>query len=211
MALIKCLECGKEISSRAANCPNCGAPNESARAATPSADAPPPSAGRISQSDSTGQSYVDRNLLSGEHVVYRTKLHWTKFVGPSLLMILFLGCAVGAFLLGQKGSPVLNYLGIAFLIAMLITAIPVMIVYWTSEFAVTNKRVLIKVGFIQRTSFEVLLKQVESILVEQGIMGRMLGFGKIIVIGTGGSKEAFDYITNPLEFRKQVQSQIAAQ
>ncbi len=218
MALIKCLECGKEISDRAASCPNCGAPNVALRAAPPAGSTAaanptfPQTAQNVSSSATVGQSYVDRNLLSGEHVVYRTKLHWTRFVGGTLLMLLFLGCAVGAFLLGNhQGSPFLNYLGVGFLIAMLVTALPVIIVYMTSEFAVTNKRVLIKVGFIQRTSFEVLLKQVESILVEQGILGRMLGFGEIIVIGTGGSKEAFDYITNPLEFRKQVQSQIAAQ
>jgi|ERR1041384_6337393 hypothetical protein len=207
MALIKCPECGKEISDQAAVCPNCGAPNKSSKtAAAPSA---PPSAGTSSSSAGGRQSYIDKNLLAGETVVYRTRLHWSKFFGQGCLA---LGLLVAALfcMWAAHSTPFFGYVGLLLFLGVVLIGASIAITAVTSEFAVTNKRVLIKVGFIQRTSFELLLRQVESILVEQGIFGRILGFGTIIVIGTGGSKEDFDYIADPLEFRKQVQSQIAS-
>ncbi len=85
------------------------------------------------------------------------------------------------------------------------------IVDWrTSEFAVTNKRVLIKTGWIRRHSLETLLTKVEAIGVEQGIFGRALDYGTIIVSGTGGSKEVFHMIDSPMMFRRRVHDQISA-
>ena len=143
-------------------------------------------------------------------MIYRTKLHWSNFVKLGTSAVILLAAAVFFLWLKSRGWEFWLYCSLASLLGAVLTIAAIAITYATSEFAVTNKRVLIKVGFIQRTSFELLLKQVESILVEQGIMGRVLGFGTIIVIGTGGSKEEFDYISDPLEFRKQVQSQIAS-
>ena len=80
----------------------------------------------------------------------------------------------------------------------------------TSEFGVTNKRVLVKVGFIRRYSIELLLTKVEGIQVAQSILGRILRYGTIIVTGTGGGKEPFHKIDDPFEFRRQVQEQIEA-
>jgi uncharacterized membrane protein YdbT with pleckstrin-like domain len=80
----------------------------------------------------------------------------------------------------------------------------------TSEFAVTNKRVLIKIGWLRRHSLETLLSKIETIRVEQGILGRALDYGTIVVSGTGGSKEPFRTIASPMEFRRKVQEQIAA-
>lgn len=73
-----------------------------------------------------------------------------------------------------------------------------------SEFAVTNRRVIIKVGIIQRRTLELNLGKVESIEVEQSIWGRMFSFGDIEVIGTGGTREQFQRIGDPLGFRKAV-------
>ncbi len=80
---------------------------------------------------------------------------------------------------------------------------------WTSEFAITNKRVVIKTGFVSRHTLEMNLSKVESVNVEQSILGRMLGYGSIIVIGTGGTTEVFGKIANPMEFRRQFQSRQA--
>jgi uncharacterized membrane protein YdbT with pleckstrin-like domain len=76
--------------------------------------------------------------------------------------------------------------------------------------AVTNKRVLIKTGLIRRHSLETLLSKIESIGVAQSILGRILGFGTIVISGTGGSKEPFHKIADPMQFRRRVQEQIAA-
>ena len=75
----------------------------------------------------------------------------------------------------------------------------------SSEFAITNKRIIVKVGFISRRTLEMNLGKVESINVDQSILGRILGYGSINIIGTGGTKEPFADISAPLEFRRQYQ------
>jgi uncharacterized membrane protein YdbT with pleckstrin-like domain len=79
--------------------------------------------------------------------------------------------------------------------------------HWTSEFAVTDRRVIIKVGLISRQTIEINMSKVESVEVRQGILARLLNYGTIVVIGTGGTKEPFDMIDEPLAFRRAVQSQ----
>lgn len=76
---------------------------------------------------------------------------------------------------------------------------------WTDEFAITNKRVIIKTGLIRRKTVELNLSKIESVNVVQSILGRILGFGSIQVVGTGGSKEIFPKIKHPLKFRKKFQ------
>ncbi|WP_339837285.1 PH domain-containing protein [uncultured Flavobacterium sp.] len=76
---------------------------------------------------------------------------------------------------------------------------------YTDEFAITNKRVIIKTGLISRKTFEMNHSKIESINVEQGLLGRLLGYGTIRVVGSGGTKESFPKIQNPLEFRKKFQ------
>jgi uncharacterized membrane protein YdbT with pleckstrin-like domain len=75
----------------------------------------------------------------------------------------------------------------------------------TSEFAITNKRIIIKVGLISRRTLEMNLTKIESVNVNQSIFGRMLGYGTIVVIGTGGTKEPFADIADPMAFRKKFQ------
>ncbi len=78
--------------------------------------------------------------------------------------------------------------------------------YHSSEFAVTDKRVIIKVGILHRRTLEMLLSKVEAISVDQGLAGRMLDYGTIVVVGSGGTRESFERIAGPLEFRRAVQS-----
>lgn len=153
-------------------------------------------------------SFIDNNLLANEVVIYRARLHWTIFLNACLYLCLsILICIFN--LVNTEPSPVLWYLSLLALLLALISATSNLIRYKTSEFAITNKRVLIKVGFIRRHSLEVLLHKVEGIGVNQSILGRLFRFGTIIISGTGGTKETFDQIASPLEFRKQVQAQLS--
>lgn len=77
--------------------------------------------------------------------------------------------------------------------------------WYTTEFAITNKRIIIKVGLIARRTIEMNLAKVESVTVKQGIIGRILGYGNITVIGTGGTDVPFKGISRPLDFRKAFQ------
>lgn len=75
----------------------------------------------------------------------------------------------------------------------------------TSEFAITNKRVIIKVGLISRRTLEINLSKIESVNVDQNIWGRIFGYGNLTVIGTGGTRETFNTISRPMEFREKFQ------
>ncbi|HZA99216.1 MAG TPA: PH domain-containing protein [Gemmatimonadales bacterium] len=151
-------------------------------------------------------SYLDDHLLDGERIVYRAHLHWTIF-GTAIVVVL-LGIALGIVLYVYE--PAYWYLGAILAGIGLLLAIGPLIRYTGSEFAVTNKRVLSKTGFIQRESDETLLSKVEAISVDQGILGRMLGFGTVIITGSGGTEDAFPRISRPLELRRQIQSQVVA-
>lgn len=76
---------------------------------------------------------------------------------------------------------------------------------WTDEFAITNKRVIVKTGLIRRRTVELNLAKIESVNVNQSILGRILGFGSIQIVGTGGTRESFTNIRKPLTFRKKFQ------
>jgi len=74
-----------------------------------------------------------------------------------------------------------------------------------SEFAITNRRVIIKKGFIARDTFEMNLSKIESVNVDQSVMGRILNYGSMTIIGAGGTRETFHKIARPLDFRKAFQ------
>lgn len=192
-----CPECGKEIGTGGNFCPECGSRIESSAKTSPSYNI---SKTLNHPSHTGGGGYIEQNLMAGEEVVYRTKLHWVVFLWPAIfLFIALLGSTSGS---GKVG-------GFFFLLTIL-TGVFSFITYSTSEFGVTNKRVLIKLGFIRRHSLETLLTKIEGISVDQGILGRMLGYGTVVISGTGGTKEPFHRIDAPLDFRKRVQEQIAA-
>jgi uncharacterized membrane protein YdbT with pleckstrin-like domain len=76
----------------------------------------------------------------------------------------------------------------------------------SSDFAVTNKRVMMKTGVFSTRSIELLLSKIEAIAVNQSFAGRIFGYGDIVVTGSGGTREAFSNIQGPLAFRRAVQS-----
>jgi uncharacterized membrane protein YdbT with pleckstrin-like domain len=114
--------------------------------------------------------YVNSNLITGEQVIYETRLHWVTFISLKGILTLFI-------------AP--------------------LIAYYTSEFVITNKRLMIKTGFISRNTFEMNHSKIESINVVQSILGRILGYGTIIIMGTGSTREPFAAIRDPLMFRRK--------
>jgi uncharacterized membrane protein YdbT with pleckstrin-like domain len=147
-------------------------------------------------------SYVDENLIAGEQVQHKSHLHWIAYV-PSVLFAVLLLC-LSAFALYSPDIP--KEVAWLFLALVPLPIVKTYIVCMNSEFAVTDKRVLLKTGVIRRHTFETLVTQVENIAVDQSVLGRMLDYGTITVTGTGATKETFARIAAPLEFRRQVQS-----
>ena len=153
---------------------------------------------------------LDDQLLAGERIVYRTRPHWILFGGP--LLVALTGLVVGATLQLTVHDYQYRYAGwyagAALLGVALLIALPPAIRYLSSDFAVTDKRVLARMGILNRQSLETLLSKIEGIGVEQDLWGRVLGFGTITITGTGGTRESIAGIPRPLEFRRHVQSQI---
>ena len=187
----------------AVNCPSC---NEQIKIPLGTAQPPPapkpsiPTIRQTSQHAGSATGYIDhypdarRECCLSDAATLGCFLASSRVVDSSYLFILhrqFTAVAVGGLLL-----------------AFLVFAITSLIARATSEFAVTNKRVLIKTGWLRRHSLETLLSKVEGIRVEQSIFGRMWDYGTIVVSGTGGLNEPFRGIASPMQFRRVVQEQI---
>lgn len=158
-------------------------------------------------------SYIEKHLIQGEKVVYETRLHWIMLVIPILLgaVIAVPGIALlmPAALGNKSASSVPLAIGGGFLI--LLAAIVIFrgfLMRNATEMAVTNMRVVVKIGVASRRTIEMLLSRVESIGVEESPAGRVLGYGTVMIRGIGGTPESFHNIAHPLDLRTQVQQQI---
>ena len=124
-------------------------------------------------------THADRVLTDGEQILYQARLSlWTQ-AGTILLGVLLLPVLVGLVLL-----------------------IRVWLVYRTTELTITNKRIIAKRGIFTHTSMELRLDKIESIKVEQPLLGRVLDFGSVTLAGTGGDKTPIESIRAPVEFQK---------
>jgi len=154
-------------------------------------------------------SYVRRNLMPGEQVVAVAHVHCLIF----LRAISYLAFAIMLFIASSWfEEPVFSWslivVGLAFLFFAITRGIAAAVRFWTSEYAVTTKRLIVKVGLIRRDSLELLLAKVEAVGVNQSILGRLFGYGTLVITGTGGSANAYDSIAAPLKFRRTVQQQV---
>jgi hypothetical protein len=146
-------------------------------------------------------SYIDKNLLGGETITYRTLLHWKVYFVPAFLaLVVFVPLAVWALMSDRKP---LALIPVSAALVMLTGAHLYRV---SSQFAVTNKRVIVKVGMLSTRSIELLLPKIEALAVSQSLMGRMLDYGEIVVTGSGGTRETFSGIQSPLRFRQAVQA-----
>jgi uncharacterized membrane protein YdbT with pleckstrin-like domain len=148
-------------------------------------------------------SYLDTVLQPGEKILHRTTVSWTLYL-PGLLLLILAG--VIFWVLRQKlTSPLWAE------IAALIIGIPALFFLaqawfrrWVTEIAVTNMRIILKRGFIRRHTIEMNMDKVESVDVDQSLLGRIFNFGNITVRGTGSGFETLRMIDHPLRFRSQV-------
>jgi uncharacterized membrane protein YdbT with pleckstrin-like domain len=145
--------------------------------------------------------------MPGEEVVREARLSRMVYLPAVAVFALSIVLLVELRRGGTESSlatPVAEvFLGIA-----VVAAFPAFIRRRSSEFAVTNKRVVVKVGLVRRHSTEILLRQVEGISVDQGMAGRIFNYGTIVVEGTGSDRTPYRGIGAPMKFRLAVQEQI---
>ena len=169
-------------------------------------------------------SYVEKSLVPGETLLYQTRHHWMVLLGPLFISVLFAASGVACLaelVAAKEGKGMLvgvseNSVHATEFAGVLLVVVAIAVFAFglakrnATEMAVTNKRVLIKTGMGSRRTLDLMLSRVESIGVEESFWGRMLGFGSVIVRGTGGTPESFVMISHPQEFRRNVQEQIGA-
>jgi len=145
------------------------------------------------------QSAEDQ-LLPNESVQYRTNPHWMIFIMPVIIMLL------GVFL--TFINPLLNIVAYLMFAAGALSFLMSAITFKFTEYVITNLRFIKKFGFISRKTNGVPKDKIESVDTEQTVFGRMLGFGSVIITGTGGTREIVFNIPEPFEFRTKLQQSI---
>lgn len=157
--------------------------------------------------------FIRETLLSDEKLVYVTRPHWVVFA-PCVAAFIFsfivylYGPVYFSFRFGLLGGyDLYQLLAFAVFLVGAYWLLQALIKYYASEYGITDKRVLMKTGLIRRASLEIFLYKLEAIHVDQTIMGRILNYGTIVIIGTGGTEDYYLYIPDPLGFRKRVQQQ----
>jgi uncharacterized membrane protein YdbT with pleckstrin-like domain len=167
------------------------------------------------QWEGTALGYVEQNLNPGERILYATHLHWISILRSIFVDTIFSVAGLALIIWGIAGThtergeaQAAEIAGVLLIIFGCIILAIAAVRRSSTEMAVTNKRIIIKVGFLTKRTVELFLSKVESVGVEQTLFGRIMGYGSITVRGTGGTHEPFSHVANPLEFRRQVQHQI---
>ena len=150
--------------------------------------------------------YIDEILQPGERVLYSTNAHWIFYFPAILAWIVALGFLVLTPQVSADGLGRVLCLAAAGVVA--IAALFWTIKGWfhrfTTETDVTNLRVVHKTGFIKRRTFEMALDKVESVDVNQTILGRILNYGNVTINGVGEGRETIRTIASPLAFRSSI-------
>jgi uncharacterized membrane protein YdbT with pleckstrin-like domain len=160
-------------------------------------------------------SYIDKYLLSGESVAFRTRPHWIVTAKPFFIVLIVLivaGLAITLYGIRLQQPDAQRKLYVEAIVAglcvLLFTILIPLLATRNTDCVVTNQRVIIKTGFWSHRTTEMFLSRVESVTVEQSFLGRIFNFGNVTIHGSGGTPEPFHRIAKAREFQRQIQEQI---
>ncbi len=150
-------------------------------------------------------AYVESVLAAGESVVYRAAISsWKYFLSYLAGILLIAGAAVLMYLSPFESAQWTRVLAIVLFSVGLATLLSAWLRQRTTELVLTDRRIIAKRGIMGRETVEMNLSKVESLHVSQGIMGRMLDYGDVAVVGTGSSLEPLRGVSHPLELRRKL-------
>jgi uncharacterized membrane protein YdbT with pleckstrin-like domain len=149
-------------------------------------------------------SYIERNLMEDESLEHITRLHVIVLLAPAMIVSVLAGT-----LSITSDIPAVWYVVALFLLLATVRLLDRLVLYLTSEFGITSKRVLGKTGLVRLNTVDIVLAKVEAIRVNQSILGRIFDFGDVLVTGTGGTVEVLSFIPDPIEFSKCIQEQLS--
>ena len=149
--------------------------------------------------------YIDDILQPGEKVLYSTNAHWIFYlpaIGAGIVAVALL--ILSQLNAGQTWMAICLSLAAIAAIFACYKMLTAWFHRWTTETDVTNLRVVHKTGFIKRRTFEMSLDKVESVDVNQSILGRLMNYGDVTVRGVGEGAETIRTIASPLDFRNHI-------
>ena len=147
-------------------------------------------------------SYVQRVLQPGEQVRQISSIHWIGYwrgVAVALLAVLAYWLSDTRLLPG-----IWRYTAYALALVAVVFLIQQWLRWLVTEIAVTNRRIIYKKGLIRRQTNEMNMDKVESVQIDQSILGRMLDYGDVTILGTGEGFETLRTIANPIELRNSI-------
>jgi membrane protein YdbS with pleckstrin-like domain len=162
-----------------------------------------------------------KNLREGEEVLYIPQLHWLFVVKPLLYSLPFFILLLVLWFLGDSLAAVSDEMGydlwmpvqvlvrqvfLAGLLVILVVFICRILQFITTEYGVTNKRLLIKKGVLRLTTAEIPTDRIESIYCTQGILGRIFHYGTMGIAGIGGNMPIFYMVARPYGLRRKIVS-----
>ena len=139
----------------------------------------------------------EAGVLTLEPAPIRTRLHWIVFAAPAAWLALSVPLLLSGMFFEVIG-------GVTFLYAVAAIA-SACFNYTSSSFAISGDQLFMKTGFIRRSALEIQLDAIEGLQVQQGFLGRMLGYGSIVLRGNGGWQHRYHRISAPSTFRKRVE------
>lgn len=145
-------------------------------------------------------SYIETHLLHGEKVVYKARVHLFIFAQPLVLI------ALGYICIADQ-STVNRVLGVVLLLLGLSSFVQRMMIKLGAEYAVTTQRLVLKTGIVGRNVKELRHPKIEGVAVSQGFVGRLLGYGSVLVT-TGGAVNTYTYVADPMRFRTAISQSI---
>jgi uncharacterized membrane protein YdbT with pleckstrin-like domain len=142
------------------------------------------------------------SLSSAEHVIYSTRFSKRIFWKPFVLSVIAL---VAAFFFGGIAGEYAHYLFWTFIAVAVLLLVAPFTKYILSHFVITDQRIIIRHGFLTRTSYEMILEKIESISVNQSLSDRLIwGSGTLVITGTGGTKEEFPNVGGAVAFQEHL-------
>jgi uncharacterized membrane protein YdbT with pleckstrin-like domain len=149
-------------------------------------------------------AYVESVLAAGENVIYRAAISsWKYFLSYAGGILLIVGGGAVMYY-APFPEPWTRVAGIVLFSVGLATLFSALLRQRTTELVLTDRRIIAKRGIMARDTVEMNLSKVESLHVSQGIMGRMLDYGDVAVVGTGSSLEPLRGVSHPLELRRKL-------
>jgi uncharacterized membrane protein YdbT with pleckstrin-like domain len=149
-------------------------------------------------------SYVQRVLQPGEVIRHTAAAHWIVYWPGALCIVLALAALIWAGFLPENMGRWVHWLAALLAVAGIVFLVREWFGWWSTEIAVTNLRVIYKTGLIKRTTNEMNMDKVESVKVDQSILGRILDYGTVTITGTGAGLEALPSVANPIELRNNI-------